>query len=138
MYSLTIMQGPLGDRSCAVEGRKFKTRKELKTYLNMILPVPLYRGEFSDLLAFKRLERSTHLMILNGSTRKRFYVEVIFNMSGFSRRGVVSLRDGSSMLKQTPNTALIGPFRTRRGAEYMARNPYCACVADAEREAARK
>lgn len=33
--------------------------------------------------------------------------------------------------------AVIGPFRTKRGAEFMAKygkgNPHCQCVADAER-----
>jgi hypothetical protein len=33
--------------------------------------------------------------------------------------------------------AVIGPFRTRRGATFMAKygrnNPHCLCVADAER-----
>jgi len=37
-------------------------------------------------------------------------------------------------------TAVIGPFRTRRAADYMAHyghlNPSCQCVADAERIAA--
>lgn len=37
--------------------------------------------------------------------------------------------------------AVIGPFRTRRGADFMARNgygnPHCQCVADAERLARR-
>ncbi len=36
--------------------------------------------------------------------------------------------------------AVIGPFRTKRGAEFMARcggnNPHVRCVADAERIAA--
>ena len=35
----------------------------------------------------------------------------------------------------------IGPFRTRRGADFMARygrgNPHCRCVSEAERLAAR-
>ena len=33
--------------------------------------------------------------------------------------------------------AVIGPFRTKQGAEFMAKygqsNPHCQCVADAER-----
>lgn len=39
----------------------------------------------------------------------------------------------------TGYTYMIGPFRTRRGAEWMAdpikgrNNPHCQCVADAER-----
>jgi hypothetical protein len=31
----------------------------------------------------------------------------------------------------------VGPFRTRKGAEYFVDNPYCGCVAEAEDTARR-
>ena len=34
--------------------------------------------------------------------------------------------------------AVIGPFRTKRGALYMCANPMCQSVQDAERAAARE
>lgn len=50
---------------------------------------------------------------------------------------------GTPTLESTPQFAVvIGPFRTRRGADFMADpvkgtgNPHCRCVADAERLAA--
>ena len=50
---------------------------------------------------------------------------------------------GTPTEQSTPQfSSVIGPFRTKRGAEFMAGsvtgmgNPHCRCVADAERLAA--
>ena len=69
--------------------------------------------------------------------KSRIYVGV----DGASRRRVFRSVD-------TPTrdscifAAVIGPFRTLRGARFMAEqgggNPHCQCVADAERIAARQ
>lgn len=68
--------------------------------------------------------------------------------NGYSRPYVGLLHGGGREVfrsVQRPTTelhgdkygAVIGPFRTRRGAEFMARhgagNPHCRCVRDAER-----
>ena len=65
-------------------------------------------------------------------TAKRYYVGCIG-----TKREV--FRSSETPTPESGYTYCIGPFRTRRGAEWMAdsikgvRNPHCLCVADAER-----
>ena len=56
--------------------------------------------------------------------------------------GMAQHRDEPTSESHLPYAAAIGPFRTRRGAEFMAtygkNNPHCHTVADAERLAKAK
>lgn len=74
------------------------------------------------------------------SSRSRLYVGVKHNREGWE-----VFRSIETPIFQTHGeqyAAVIGPFRTRRGAEFMAHpvtgrsNPHCRTVADAERLAA--
>lgn len=66
------------------------------------------------------------------STRKRFYVG---QRNGF-RQVFSSLEKPTDASHGDDYTAVIGPFRTRAGAEFMRKhgenNPHCRTVRDAE------
>lgn len=73
--------------------------------------------------------------------RKKWYVGLTLRLNPCDRERQVFTSD----VEPTTGThghrylAVIGPFRTKRGARFMARygqgNPHCRCVADAERMA---
>jgi len=67
--------------------------------------------------------------------RFRFYVGVKFDDRWYRTHEIlktnVAPEDLKGVYKGTYNV-LVGPFVTKRGANYMVNNPYCECVADAE------